>query len=294
MKKTDLVGHDFVGVISKEAYPNQSVFKRYPFVNSIIVLLFPYSNQTRTEHFVPAKMFYGRDYHLVVKQKLAHLSKQWELPDAVLGVDINPLDEKRCAYLAGLGTYGDHNLIINPTLGTFFAIGTMMTSAFFDKYDQPIAELCTHCGDCIRACPTQALDDGFNKQLCLSYLSQTNSQNFARYDFMKNSCYGCDLCQDACFFNHHPDWGLPELAWDGLSVLSLDAMLKLNFETFLDAYQQKSWNWIGYDRMLRNIMVVKNGYQKLTNQEVEQIKAKILSPWFLNHLQYLRGQHGKS
>jgi len=297
VKRHEQINHPFVGVIAKESYPHQEVFKPYPLVKSVVVALFPYSNQNKLAPkgtYLPAKMFYGRDYHLVVKDKLQEFVVKWELPDAVIGVDTSPLDERLCAYLAGLGTFGDHNLLINPTLGTFFAIGTIMTSAVFHEYQQPIAELCTHCGACLKACPTQALTGGFHKERCLSNLSQKASSDFSLYDLMHHTCYGCDLCQDACFYNSHPDYSLPELAWDGLSVLTWEGFLQLDAKQYFDYYRDKSWSWIAYERMLRNLMVLRHHDQALSEQEVIQLATKTTKPWFLKHLQYLRGQHGKS
>ncbi|MGD9605239.1 MAG: epoxyqueuosine reductase [Bacilli bacterium] len=292
LKRSLIKKHPYTGVIAKETYSLFASLPQYPQIKSIIVCLFPYSNRTKQGSFLPAKMFYGTDYHIVVTKKLEEFVKEWELPDAIVGVDVSPLDERRCAYLAGLGTLGDNNLIINPVLGTYFAIGTIMTSALFDAYDSPINELCTHCGACLSVCPTHALDGGFQKNRCISHLSQKNSQDFSLYDFMKINCYGCDLCQDVCFYNFHPDYSLPELAWDELSAVSFSEMLALDNQSYQEKYQMKSWNWIGYERMLRNLMVLKNQQEPLTNEENALLATKSNKQWFLNHLQYLRGHHG--
>ncbi len=294
MKKTLLTCPYYFGVIAKESYPDQSAFQKYSFVQSIVVVLFPYANKTKNEEYIPAKLFYGQDYHVVIHKKCQQLAIDWQLPDSVIHVDVSPLDEKLCAYLAGLGTYGDNNLIIHKQLGTFFAIGTIMTSVQFDEYDQPISDLCTHCGACIAVCPTKALDGGYQKAKCLSYLSQKANREFALYDLLHQSCYGCDLCQDVCFYNHQPDQSIPELVWDGKSQLHFHDFSQLTQDEFTSKYADRSFEWIGYERLLRNLVVLEAKKNHLNKESFAYLKTKTKKPWFLEHLQYLEGKYGKS
>lgn len=64
---------------------------------------------------------------------------------------------RHAAYLAGLGTFGDNNMLLNPRYGPRVRYSTVITSADL-VYDSPLeGDLCTHCGRCVRSCPADAL-----------------------------------------------------------------------------------------------------------------------------------------
>jgi len=285
--------YDF-GIISWDTYAAAHPGSGPKWVKSLLAFVFPYTNQTLKGDYLPAKLFYGRDYHLVVTEKLNEIAKASGLINFQTAVDVDFLDEKLCAYLAGLGTYGDNNLLINKKYGTFFAIGIIMTDEDFDAYDAPVPVLCNHCGKCQAACPTKALDGGFQKLKCLSYLSQYSSVNYPLYDQMKVTYYGCDLCQDACPFNDHPDLGMKELANDFKSILTLDDLKRLEPNRYRKHFIEKSFHWIGYWRMLRNMAVMETNSGSMTESELENLQKMHHEGWFDGHLEYLRGKiHGK-
>ncbi|RPH72780.1 MAG: tRNA epoxyqueuosine(34) reductase QueG, partial [Hyphomicrobiales bacterium] len=92
----------------------------------------------------------NRDYHDVVKGKLKRLG-QWLAhrsgAEVKVFVDTAPLMEKPLAADAGLGWQGKHTNLVSRQLGSWFFIGTILTTAALPP-DQPEAD---HCGTC-RAC----------------------------------------------------------------------------------------------------------------------------------------------
>jgi len=72
------------------------------------------------------------------------------------------LSLKHCARDAGLGEIGDNGLLLSPRSGIRLGLGAVLTNheipAVTARGD-PV-QLCTHCGLCVRACPTNALDNG--------------------------------------------------------------------------------------------------------------------------------------
>ena len=76
---------------------------------------------------------WGRDYHRVLRGKLRTLIRalQEALPGErfLWGADATPLLETHYAARAGLGFQGKHTLLIHRTLGSWFVIGEVLTTA---------------------------------------------------------------------------------------------------------------------------------------------------------------------
>lgn len=66
---------------------------------------------------------------------------------------------RHVAQAAGLGVMGKNNLLITPQLGPRVRLGAVVTTAHLDL-DNPLSEdLCGNCGECIAACPVEALSE---------------------------------------------------------------------------------------------------------------------------------------
>lgn len=65
---------------------------------------------------------------------------------------------RHAAVSAGLGTFGRHNLVINPRFGSRLSFTGILTELPLVS-DQPVTEeLCNNCNLCVEACPGKALD----------------------------------------------------------------------------------------------------------------------------------------
>lgn len=155
---------------------------------------------------------YGKDYHLVVKDKLRQL---WQyiaeelLPDnspaARLFTDSAPILERYWAWKAGLGWIGRNTNLIIPGKGSFFFLGEIVTTLEADSYDLPQRNRCGNCHRCLDACPTGALHQSrkLDARRCLSYLTIEHKGDIppelaAR---LADRLYGCDTCQTVCPWN---------------------------------------------------------------------------------------------
>ncbi len=273
----------------------EKINPNYQWVESIIVFLFPYPEKThQVSGYLPAKFAYGEDYHLVVKQKLEDVAKDLELNRYEVLVDKSFLDEKAVTVLAGLGEIGRNNLLLTPEFGSRVFIGEIVTDkkleASIIKKDPTCSNICLHCNLCVEHCPTKALEDGFEKTKCLSFLSQKGSKDYPLYDKMECYC-GCDVCQDVCPLNQKDYQYLEEFDYHEDSCMNLADIIDLNNEEFARKYANKTFHWIPVKRMIRNLLVLEANKGKLSMKDIEFFQKKFYNTdWLVDHLEYLKGR----
>jgi epoxyqueuosine reductase len=179
---------------------------------SVLVVLWDYSsNQTQeTSEGKIAKYASGQDYHVVVKSKLLQLEDEIRnlFPKANMRsfVDASPLLEKTWAIKAGLGFRGKNTLLINPKIGSYCNIGTILLDQEL-IYDTPLETACGECFRCIEHCPTGALENPYqlNARKCISYYNNTQKNKTAPID-LRSWAKGCDECQMCCPYNKVMDY----------------------------------------------------------------------------------------
>jgi epoxyqueuosine reductase len=106
---------------------------------------------------------------------------------------------KHLAFLANLGRFGTHHLLITPG-GCAGRLGSLVTEA--DLGDHPVIETdeaCLlkagkKCGKCITACPVQALhENGFERRRCWNRL-QENRKTLDYFSDLPLSTHVCGKC----------------------------------------------------------------------------------------------------
>lgn len=151
---------------------------------------------------------WGKDYHLVIWEKLDELEHRLNKIDpnfkSLSYVDTGPVMDKAWAVKAGLGWMGKHTNIINPEIGSWFFIATIITNHEFE-YSEIIADHCGTCSACIDACPTQAIVQPYvvDSNKCISFQTIENKNEISPElkGKFENWIFGCDICQDVCPWN---------------------------------------------------------------------------------------------
>lgn len=158
---------------------------------------------------VIARYAQGDDYHDVLRPRLRALL-QWMSDtagpglEALSGVDDGPVQERVFAEQAGLGWIGKNTCLINPTVGSWTFLATIVTNAELQP-DNPVPDMCGSCTRCLDACPTGAIPAPYTVDAtrCLSYLTIETRRPVATDLRMAvgRHVYGCDICQDVCPWN---------------------------------------------------------------------------------------------
>jgi len=169
-----------------------------------------YSDRQQTDPAAPhlSMYAYGRDYHLVIKEKLKILLDwiQTEIGE-VNGrafVDSAPVMDKAWAEKSGLGWIGKHTNLINKKAGSYFFLAELITDLELQA-DDAVADHCGTCTKCIDACPTKAITGAYllDASKCISYLTiELKEEIPAEFSgFMADNMFGCDICQQVCPWN---------------------------------------------------------------------------------------------
>lgn len=238
----------------------------FPGTKSVVVTGLSYYTDLKQKHNdVPllSRYTYGKDYHVVITEKLKILLEQIREADSSIEgrvfVDSGPLHEKAWAQEAGLGWQGRHSILISRTIGSFFFIGILLLNKELD-YDEPwISDNCGECSLCIEACPTGAInnDRTIDARKCIANLTIENRDPIPEDIIPKlgGRVYGCDKCQEVCPWNRHADkimtaeFGLnPEIAG-----MSSKDWLELSKEDYNRLFKDLAVGRVKYERFIQNI-----------------------------------------
>ncbi len=119
---------------------------------------------------------------------------------AVAFADDNSIVDREVAYLGGLGWFGKNANILIPGAGSYFVLGSIITTADY-PVSRPVADGCGTCRRCIDICPTGAIvaPGVVDANRCLAWLAQQPGTFPAEYrEALGDRIYGCDDCQEVC------------------------------------------------------------------------------------------------
>ena len=215
----------------------------------------------------------GDDYHDHMMDRLRALQDFLERDAGRLVrgkpyVDTGPVLERDLARRAGLGWFGKNTNLINPTLGSFFFLGTLLVDLELMP-DAPFeADRCGTCTRCLDACPTGAIVEErvLDATRCISYLTieQKGAIPLELREPIGELVYGCDICQEVCPWNVRFARALPDdspyapraaLAGKGARVLARD-LLGLTLEEFSRAFKGSPMKRARLRGLKRNAAVV--------------------------------------
>lgn len=243
----------------------------------------------------------GRDYHKVVRHRLAKLAQRIEQVAGPFRYrvysDSAPVLEKALAQKAGLGWIGKHTNLIARDSGSWFFLGEIYTDLPL-PVDSPTSEHCGTCHACLDVCPTQAITAPYqlDARRCIAYLTieLRGSIPVELRPLIGNRIYGCDDCQLVCPWNrfasitHEPDFA-PRHQLDAPELARLFAWSEAEFLRYTEGMALRR---IGYACWLRNIAVAL-GNAPTTTAVVDALRARADHPSELvrEHVQWALARH---
>lgn len=232
------------------------------------------------------------DYHAVLKRKLKQLAawlRERQPNDRTRAVvDTAPLLERDFARLAGIGWFGKNTMLISRTIGSWFFLGALLTTAEL-CCDKPFEhEFCGTCTKCLDACPTDAFPQPhvLDSNKCISYLTIERRDKPIPEDLREGIgdwIFGCDICQEVCPWNRFaPKQSASEFRQrPDLNELSLQRLLSMNEQEYKNLLHGTPLERTGRDAVVRNAVIVAGNLnasefraeiQKLTHDNSEIVK----------------------
>jgi len=275
---------DLVGVIDVEKYPYYYNYPRLSEYKSMFVVGLAYHSKMLPpkEGYLRASMYtYGFDYHDVIKA-LINTSLKGIEHEALS--DNHELNERVALELTGLAYRGKNDLMINKDYGSYFFIGLVLTK---ERYKEVIVENNDTCGDCdlcIRACPVQALTNGFDIDRCMSANNQRKEplpENVIENNYL---LLGCDICQIVCPKNRN----IKQATAKGFEVqptayVLINDLFDLSNKEFMYKYGHHAYTWRGKTLLLRNALtlLLRDKNPKYNDKIRETIKDNKYPDWYL-------------
>ena len=253
--------------LEKHKEERKDIHKYFPDVKSVISVALNYYTDSENSQNNFSKYAYGKDYHIIVKQKLDDLLNyiKDELNHKVDGricVDSSPIMEKQWAQRGGIGWQGKHTIMINEDYGSWMFLGELLLDLPLE-YDEPFStDLCGSCTACIDACPTNALSEyQLDATKCIAYLTveYKGEFDFAQKSKLNGWIYGCDICQLVCPWNKKRQKHTSEDSFEPVRKIreySLADWLKIDNNLFMSIFKDSPVKRIKYGRFMRNVIAL--------------------------------------
>ena len=256
-----------------------------------------------------ARYALGRDYHKVMRKRLALLAKkidayakQHQLDTHFASrafVDSAPVFERAIAEKANLGWTGKHTLVIDKHAGSWFFLGELFTNIKLPSGNETQEDLCGTCEACLKICPTDAFNRAYelNASRCISYLTIEHKGSIPEEfrEPMGNRIFGCDDCQLICPWNKEAQISKetdfsPRHQLDSQDLISL---FNWDEDTFLQNTEGSPIRRTGYQSWLRNIAIaLGNAPSDIRIMEaLEEKKAISSDPVVIEHVNWALTRH---
>lgn len=215
-----------------------------------------------------ARYAWGEDYHEVIgarlealRERLCELGATPECTRAY--VDAGPVPERELAHRAGLGWLAKNTMLINPSIGSYTFIGSVLTDLPLEC-DKPFpTDHCGSCRACLDACPTEAFPSErvVDSRRCISYLTIEHRGDFDQdqSNAVGDWLFGCDICQEVCPWNdkfarptQDPRFSpRPELSHPPIGELA-----EIDEERFTSTYKDTAFERTRAEGLRRNAIAV--------------------------------------
>ncbi len=249
-----------------------------------------------------ARYTLGRDYHKLMRRRLAQLAERIA-GEAGGGryrafVDSAPVLERAIAERAGLGWIAKNTMLINERAGSWFFLGEIYTDLPLTTSVPQQSKHCGSCTACLEVCPTDAFVGPFqlDARRCISYLTIEHHGSIPEplRAPMGNRVFGCDDCQLVCPWNKFAQvTGETDFRpRHGLDAPDLVELFLWDEPTYLARTEGSALRRIGHERWLRNFAVAL-GNAPRSERVIQALQSRLEhpSPMVREHVTWALSRH---
>jgi epoxyqueuosine reductase len=247
----------------------------------------------------------GRDYHKVLRRRLARLGRRITEAAAPLDhhfrafTDSAPVLEKALGEKAGLGWIGKHTLLLNRGSGSWFFLGELYTNIPLPVDPPQQTGFCGSCRACLSVCPTNAIvgPQQLDARRCISYLTieHRGSIPLELRPLVGNRIFGCDDCQLFCPWNRYarPSGEADFAPRHGLDAPNLQDLFGWSESEFLARTEGSALRRISYEQWLRNLAVaLGNGPRDPAAVRALRARRQAATPLVREHIDWALSRLG--
>ncbi len=235
-------------------------------VISLLLNYYPDTKQLDNDAPKISRYAYGKDYHFVIKEKLAtlldYIREEIGNINGRAFVDSAPVLDRAWAKKSGLGWIGKNANLIHPKAGSYFFIAELIVDIELD-YDTSIQNYCGTCKRCMEACPTGAIIQPYvvDGSRCISYftIELKDAIPVEQKGKFENWVFGCDICQEVCPWTR---FAKPHQTTDFNPPAELMEMTgqewhEITEEVFRKYFKNSAVKRAGYKGLKRNLEFIK-------------------------------------
>lgn len=205
--------HGFLRYMAESASLREDPASWLPWARSVLCAALPYNTRrdssarwTGMGHLWVSRYAWGRDYHRVVRSRLAPVVRRLEAACVRVRtcVDSAPLLERAYALEAGLGFQGKNGILVHPEFGSYLFLAEVVTDLESpEEKSGPLPGGCGSCNLCVEACPAGALrgPGDVDAGRCISAWTVEGKGGFGTAPPLDGHLFGCDRCQEVCPYN---------------------------------------------------------------------------------------------
>ncbi len=262
-------------LLNKDDYFNDaSILKDY---QTIIVLAIPYPSRLvkwkGKGYGLLSRYSYGVDYHVIFQKIIDKIIGEFsEIGIKAKGsVDTGDIDERYAGYLSKLGWFGKNQFLFIDGYGSYSYLATILVDVLLETKNHKLDD-CKDCTLCIDACPSNALENGFIKDRCISEISQAKKElSLKEISYFKTMIYGCDICQSVCPKNKGVDiHQFEEMEPLGIENIDLKEIILMSNKTYKQKFGMNASSWKGGSIIKRNALAL------IANQNLVELKDEII------------------
>ena len=255
-----------------------------------------------------ARYALGRDYHKVVRKRLARLARLIQQEADDFGIyraftDSAPVLEKALAEKSGIGWIGKNTLLLDREAGSWFFLGEVFTDLPLPVDAESFDATEDHCGNCracMTICPTGAItgERQLDARRCIAYLT-IEHKTAIPLEFrplIGNRIFGCDDCQIVCPWNRDAPHTrevdfTPRHNLDSTDLLEL---FSWDEATFLDRTRGMALRRVNFEQWQRNLAIAL-GNAPTSRSIVDALNERrsLASPMVQEHIDWALGEQNK-